>query len=34
MNNKSFISEVANRTGMDSEDAQMFAYTLVDVMNE
>lgn len=34
MNNKSFISEVANRTGMDPEDAQMFAYTLVDVMNE
>ena len=34
MNNKSFIYEVANRTGMDSEDAQMFAYTLVDVMNE
>ena len=34
MNNKSFISEVANRTGMDPEDAQMFSYTLVDVMNE
>ena len=32
MNNKSFISEVANRTGMDPEDAQMFSYTLVDVI--
>ena len=34
INNKGFISEVAKRTGMYCEKAQMFAYTLVDVMIE
>lgn len=34
MNNRSFIAEVAKRTGLDSDDAQMLTYTLVDVMNE
>lgn len=34
MNNKSFIAEVTKRTGLDSDDAQMLTYTLVDVMNE